>query len=920
MELLQYGILGLGLGALYSLASQGLILIYRGSGVLNFAHGAIGMAGAYVWWQVTQIWGAPFLVGLAAGVGAGAVLGALAHLLVMRHLRRASPLTRVVATLGVLITLEAAATLKYGAQVFAAPSWIPASPINFAGIVVSSDRLYLLAIAVLLTAGLWALYRRTRFGLATAAVAENERVAASMGWSPDTIATVNWALGSALAALAAILIVPIVTLQVSSLTNLVLAAMACALVASFNSFPVALAAALALGIIQTELERYSTQPGLYQSVPFLVIVLALILRGRSLPLRDYLLQRLPAVGDGRIRPGLLAFGVAVTAIALAITPVAWKIGITTSLAAAVIGVSIVVLTGFAGQLSLAQFAIAGFGAWAAWEFVGTAGLPFWLGVPLAVLAAAGLGLVFGLPSARTRGVSYAVITLGLGTALELMLFDNSAWTGGLAGANIPPPNLFGWNVNALVYPERFGYVALAVFVLAGLVAANVRRGRTGRRLIAVRTNERAAAALGISPVATKLYACALAAALAAVGGILLAFQSTTLTFSTFTNFTSITLVGYAVISGVGYVTGSIFASTFFVGGIGTAVISSIAGSLTSWITLAGGALTIVLILRNQDGLAKAQSDEWGKVREWWKRRFPSREAREVPVSAGWPPAGRRGQLQVPERTLELRDISVNYGGTQALSHVSVVVRPARIVGLIGPNGAGKTTLIDAVTGFAKPATGQVLLDGQVISGWSAVKRARRGLSRSFQALELFDDLTVIDNLRSAADPRDLLSYARDLVYPANPGLSDAAVAAIKEFGLQEDLGRRAQDLPYARRRLLAIARAVATRPSVLLLDEPAAGLSEVETAELARLVRRLATDWGMAILLIEHDMSFVMRTCDEVAVLDFGQKIAHGTPAQVRSDPAVIAAYLGEPEAEQLDQHEPQADAAWTGDLTEERL
>ncbi len=157
---------------------------------------------------------------------------------------------------------------------------------------------------------------------------------------------------------------------------------------------------------------------------------------------------------------------------------------------------------------------------------------------------------------------------------------------------------------------------------------------------------------------------------------------------------------------------------------------------------------------------------------------------------------------------------------------------------------------------------------------------------------------MLDNLRVASDPRDGLSYLRDLVWPKNPNLPGGVLSAIREFGLADDLDRDVGSLSYGKRRLLAIARAVATQPSVLMLDEPAAGLGDAEGADLAHLVRRLAKDWGMAILLVEHDMSFVMSVCDEIVVLDFGQKIAEGAPDVIRRDPKVVAAYLGEDEAE----------------------
>ncbi len=234
----------------------------------------------------------------------------------------------------------------------------------------------------------------------------------------------------------------------------------------------------------------------------------------------------------------------------------------------------------------------------------------------------------------------------------------------------------------------------------------------------------------------------------------------------------------------------------------------------------------------------------------------------------------------------------------AVNDVSFTVTPGRITGLIGPNGAGKTSVIDAVTGFTRTSSGSVLLDGDELIGMSATKRARAGLSRSFQSLELFEDATVIDNLRAASDPRDRFSYLLDLVHPVAPALPGQVVAAIREFRLEDDLMRLVQDLPYGQRRLLAIVRAVATKPSVLLLDEPAAGLSDVETAELAHLVRRLADDWGIAILLVEHDMTFVMSVCDDIVVLDFGTRSAPARREEVRRDPAVIAAYLGESEEE----------------------
>jgi sulfate-transporting ATPase len=251
--------------------------------------------------------------------------------------------------------------------------------------------------------------------------------------------------------------------------------------------------------------------------------------------------------------------------------------------------------------------------------------------------------------------------------------------------------------------------------------------------------------------------------------------------------------------------------------------------------------------------------------------------------------------RVRPESLLVTGLGVSYGGVRALDEVTLEVQPGEVVGLIGPNGAGKTTLIDAVTGFVRPA-GAVSLGDAPITGWAPARLSRAGVARSFQALELFDDMSVLDNLRVAAEPRSRRSYLFDLVYPRTAPLTPVTLAAVREFRLEQYLDQRPSTLPYSVRRLVGIARAVATAPSVLLLDEPASGLSDRESAELGSLIRRLADAWGMAILLVEHDVELVMAVCDRVYALDFGKLVDSGTPAEIRRSPAVIGSYLGEPD------------------------
>lgn len=892
-EIIQYAILGLGLGALYSLSAQGLVIIYRGSGVLNFAHGVIGAFAAYMCFNFTQrIPLLPWWLGFILAVGLAGGIGALVHFLVMRPLRRASSLSRIAASLGVLLVLQGAIILIWKSDIWFVDSALPTDRLDIApGITVTWDRLILIVIAAVATVFLWWFYKKTRFGLATSAVAENETVAASFGLSPNAIAGTNWAIGSALGGVAMILISPITNLQPLTMSNLMIASLAPALIGGFRSFPLVFWGALLVGVLQVEITRWVPIPGVGPSVPYLLIIVILILRGRALPARDFFLQRMPQLGNGKVNIIAVVVTVVVVAVLFQFMSPVWQDTFAIFFGMALVLLSITVITGYTGQISLAQYTLAGLGTWfVAWVQTNL-NLPFLLSALIGLLLIAPVGMAIAIPAVRTRGLNLAIATMGIGAAIELMIFNNGFLTGGIEGIFVGSPDIFGWKLDAIGDPGGYLVFALIVFTLAALGVANVRRGRSGRRMIAVRTNERAAAALGIRVPQVKVFAFALAAVIATLGGVLLAYRNDAISFFEFTNLTSLNMVAWSMVGGVGYILGGLWGAQLAPSSVGMQITTTFFPDGAEIVAIIGGVIVILFLFQGEGGLSKVNADLgkliWRKVFRWQPK--PPKTAQELGLLTDIDATFEK----VNPATLQIQDVTVRYGAVTAVKDWNVTLTAGKVIGLIGPNGAGKTSAIDAVTGFTRPATGSFKLDGEDITHLDAAGRTQHGISRSFQSLELFEDMSVLDNLRTASDSRGVLAYLTDLFWPKKEGLPQAAQVAIRELGLEEVIDNQVASLSLGHRKLVAIARAVASEPRVLLLDEPAAGLGDTESAELARMVRGLADNLGLAILLVEHDMNFVMAICDEICVFDFGETIAYGTPEHIRNDEATLAAYLG---------------------------
>ncbi|MCF8587329.1 branched-chain amino acid ABC transporter permease/ATP-binding protein [Gordonia liuliyuniae] len=888
--------LGLGSGAVFAALAMALVVTFRSSGVVNFATGAIALYVAYTFAFLRKgelilpvpglkqnlSLGAPqnLAISMVISLAVAAVLGLVLYGLVFRPLRSASPVAKAVASIGVMLLIQAVIAQKVGTSPVAVDAILPKGYFTLAGTRIPTDQLWFAAIIILLGIALTLLIRFTRFGLATRAVAESERGALVSGLAPDRIAAVNWALSTVVAGLAGILISPIVPLIPLSYTLFIVPALAAALCGGFTKLGPAIFAGLAIGMVQSVLTYMQTTVGWLPSsgtaelVPLVLILVLLVARRDRLPQRGSLVP--PSLGRApRPRNLFVPLVAIVPAIVLLIsTHGSVRAAVITSFILGVIALSQVVVTGYAGQVSLAQLAVAGVAAFTLSRLTTGLGIPFPIAPVLAALIATVVGVVVGLPALRLRGLPVAVVTLAMAVTLEALWFRNVDFNGGLGGAPVDPPSLFGLDLGigaGANYPKiGFGILCLIVLATVAFCVAWLRTRRLGASMLAVRANERSAAAAGIDVRRVKIAAFAIGSFIAAIGGTLMAYQQYGATASSFTALAGIGLFAMVYLAGVSSVAGGITAGLVGAGGIIFLALDRWIG-LGEYFGIVSGALLVLTIILNPEGVVGPLHTLAARVRRG--KLAPAAEGSSLIVGDA-PTIG--GPI------VSVDGVGVRYGGVIALDDVSFEVRHGEILGLIGPNGAGKTTLVDAISGYAN-CTGSVTLDGAVLDGAPPHLRSRAGLGRTFQGIELYDDLTVRENV-VVGTTAALHRHGND----AEPDL-DRLFATLD---LTEVADRPVDELSQGRRQLVSVARALAGRPHVALLDEPAAGLDSAESHWLGERLRA-ARAGGVTVVMVEHDMGLVLDICDRVIVLDLGKVIAVGTPAEIQNNPQVVAAYLG---------------------------
>jgi ABC-type branched-subunit amino acid transport system ATPase component/branched-subunit amino acid ABC-type transport system permease component len=895
----EFAVLGIVAGSITSLLAMGLVVAYRGSRVINFAQGAIAMVAAFVFFSLHVTHGQSFALSFVAGVGTAALISLLMHFLVIDRLRSAPQLMKLIATLAVLELLTQWETIKAPPITEYVPSSLPTRPIKVLSANVPEGQLEILGIVVVLALALGVVYRYTQLGRATTAALDNRRALSALGYSPSWLGAVNWLLSGCLSGVAGILLAPISGLSVATYSLLVLPALAAVVLGRFTSITWAVVGGLGIGLIQSEMGYYIKTQGWADAAPFLLLIVILAVRGVGQVARSAPAQRLARVGSGVIKPKVaIPVIIAALATAVLVQNQFWLGAIVVTAGSAIVLLSFVVITGYSGQLSLAQFAFAGLGAWIAGQLIAAVHMPLLPAVLIGVVGVAPIGILVGAVCLRTTGVNLAIVTLGFAAAVEYLLFDSSTFTGA-AGIQIGNIELFGLNVSAISEPNRYTVLALIALIIAAIITANVRRGVAGRRLLAIRANERAAASLGIDVPKAKLFAFTLGSMLAALGGIVIGFGNSTIIFSTFSTIPSVEGVSQAILGGVGWIPGAVIGGFIQTSGIFSQALNTWVGaSYVAYVPLGAAALLLIVIANQPDGAAPIMA---GQLR-WIATKL--RLAKPVSKTSG--PSSRVAsrrpaeatEVRVTPMSLRVSDLTVVFGGVVAVDGLSLEVNPGEIVGLIGPNGAGKSTAIDAITGYVQHRANEIKLGDESLMRLSPSARARAGVRRSFQSLELFDDLSVLDNLAIATDPAGNGQFLAGLLKPRRIAINSVTWAAIEAFKLTDSLDLSPGQLSYGTRRLLAIARAAAAGPSILMLDEPAAGLDDAERLELSDALTNLAQKWGIGVLLVEHDVPMVMRTCQRIYALDLGKVIACGTPAEVRDDAQVIAAFLGSQEAE----------------------
>ena len=915
-------------GMVLGLLALGVVLVYRSTRVINLAVGNMGLPATGLMALLVINYDFSYWLALPIALMVGIAVGAMIERAVIRRLFEAPRVIVLVATIGIAQLMQAVLASypdleRTRGQRFPAPLTFIWDDVL--GLRITGPKLTILVLVPLLAVGLSWFLNRTVFGQTVQASATNADLARLSGIDPKMVQLFVWTIAGLLATIS-LLLLSANRGSIGGLSNLgpntMARALAAAVIAGMVSFPRALAAGVTIGVVQAHVQFvFINQGGLIDFLLFVVVAVAVAFQSRGsadeVGSFSFSARRRPI--PERLREIWWVRGLSTTALGLLlaialvlpylVTRPSRHLLYASILAFAICALSMTIVTGWAGQLSLGQMAFAGIGALFAagfnrgftfgvgigdrWELfsVTLPRVPYLISMLLAAGMAAATAALIGLGALRVKGLLLAVTTFAFAMAAQQYLYRRPVLNGG--NSQSIPFRRGSLGPLDLASQRAYYYLCLGILVVLLVVVARLRRSGIGRSIIGVRENEYTAAAYTVNPTRTKLLAFSLAGGIAGLGGALLGglVQNIPYTERLFQITDSLRLVSIVVIGGLGTLMGPVVGALWVVGLPAFWPDNELVPLFTSSIGL------LILLLYFPGGLIQITYSARDALLRWAESRLPDAPSKTSTAPPAVVLSGGRIRPAYQGPALAVRDVSVTFGGLRAVDRVSIVAHPGEVVGLIGANGAGKSTLMNAIGGFT-PAEGIVEILGNDVSGRSASARARVGLGRTFQSARLFPELTVRETVEVALEARGRTHLLSTALFLPSASRSERAMASdasdlIDFLGLGRYADGFVAELSTGTRRIVELAGLLALDAQVLCLDEPTAGVAQRETEAFGPLLKQIQQELHATMIVIEHDMPMIMALSDRVYCLEAGQVIAEGPPDEVRNDPRVVASYLG---------------------------